>query len=207
MGYDRSAVEESLARFISGFFEGYARAQGKTRWADKSPLYVDCLEELRAIFGSNVRIILLIRHGLDVAFSLSDADRDYPAIHRHVEAAGGNVPVGAGRFWADQNGKIEAFRSACPDVCFRLRYEDLTRDPESSLQPMFAFLDEPWEPAVVEYRGFTHHRGFEDPDVRRRRRIEVNSGRYLAWPPDVQAQVRGACEPLLSQLGYDDVDL
>jgi len=206
MGYDRAAVETSLAGFISSFFEGYAKAQGKKRWADKSPLYVDCLEELRAVFGSDVRIILLIRHGLDVAFSLSDADRDYPAIHRHVEAAGGNVPIGAGRFWADQNGKIEAFRSAHPDACFRLRYEELTRDPESSLQPMFEFLDEPWEPAVVDYRRFTHHRGFEDPDVRRRPRIEVNSGRYLAWPPHVRAQVRAACEPLLSQLGYGHDD-
>ena len=202
MGYDRASVEASLAGFISGFFDGYARAQGKERWADKSPLYVDCLAELRAIFGSRVRIILLIRHGLDVAFSLSDADRDYPAIHRYVEAVGGNVPVGAGRFWADQNKKIEVFRSSCPDVCFRLRYEDLTRDPESSLQPMFEFLDEPWEPDVMDYGRFTHHRGFEDPDVRRRRRIEVNSGRYLAWPSEVQDLVRQACEPLLTELGY-----
>src|SRR5262249_43924316 len=151
MAYDRASVEASLARFISGFFEGYTKARGKERWADKSPLYVDCLPELRSIFGSRVRIILLIRHGLDVAFSLSDADRDYPALHRDVEAAGGNVPVGAGRFWADQNGKIEAFRSAHADVCFRLRYEELTRDPESSLRPMFEFLDEPWEPDVVDY--------------------------------------------------------
>ena len=206
MGYDRTSVEASLAGFISGFFDGYAKAQGKERWADKSPLYVDCLAELRAIFGSRARFILLIRHGLDVAFSLSDADRDYAAIHRHVEAAGGNVPVGAGRFWADQNGKIEAFRSTCPEVCFRLQYEELTRDPGSSLQPMFEFLEEPWEPDVMDYRRFTHHRGFEDPDVRRRRRIEVNSGRYLAWPPDVRAQVRDACEPLLSQLGYGNDD-
>src|SRR4029453_17976698 len=46
MGYGRSEVEASLARFISGFFERYAASQGKVRWADKSPLYVDCLAEL-----------------------------------------------------------------------------------------------------------------------------------------------------------------
>jgi hypothetical protein len=203
MGYSRSVVEASLARFISGFFDDYAASQGKVRWADKSPLYVDCLPELRAIFGPRTRFVLLVRNGLDVAFSLSDANRDYPAIRRHVAASGGNVPIGAGRFWAEQNSKIEAFRAAWPEGCIQVRYEELTTDPAASLQPLFAFVGEPWEPGVMEYQRFPHHRGFEDPEVRRRSRIKPNSGRYRAWPTPVQAAVREACEPVLSQLGYE----
>jgi len=204
MGFGRAAVESSLARFITGFFEDYAASQGKVRCADKSPAYVECLPELRAIFGPGLRVVLIVRNGLDVAFSLSDANRDYPAIHRHVAASGGNVPIGAGRFWAEQNAKIEAFRSAWPNACIRVRYEELTTDPRSSLEPVFAFLDEPWEPGVLDYQRFPHHRGHEDPEVRRRSRIEPNSGRYRAWPLHVQDAVREACEPVLSQLGYGD---
>ena len=202
MGYPRSEVEESLARFISAFFERYAASQGKVRWADKSPLYVNCLPELRDIFGPRARFVLPVRHGLDVAFSLSDADRDYPAIRRHVAEAGGNVAIGAGTFWAEQNAKIQAFRAARPDMCFQIRYEELTTDPGASLEPLFAFLEEPWEPDVIDYGRFPHHRGFEDSEVRRRSRIEPNSGRYLAWPEHVQTAVRKACEPMLLQLGY-----
>jgi Sulfotransferase family len=202
MGYSRLEVEASLARFISGFFEGYASAQGKARWADKSPLYVDCLPELRAMFGPGTRFILIVRNGLDVAFSLSDASRTYPAIDRHVAEADGNVAIGAGRFWAEQNAKIDAFRAEDPEVCFRVRFEELTTDPAAALKPVFRFLGEPWEAEVIHYDRFPHHRGFEDPEVRRRSRIEPNSGRYHVWPPHVQAAVREACEPMLSQLGY-----
>jgi hypothetical protein len=202
MGYSRSEVEKSLALFVSSFFDGYAAAQGKRRWADKSPLYVDCLPELWAMFGPHARFVLIIRHGMDVAFSLSDAHRDYPAIRDHVADARGNVAIGAARFWAEQNEKIEKFLTANPDACFQLRYEQLTTDPAGSLEPMFAFLGEPWEPDVIDYQRFPHHAGFEDPEVRRRRRIESNSGRYLAWPADVQAVVKQECEPTLSRLGY-----
>lgn len=203
MGYGRSEVETTLARFISGFFDGYAVSRGKARWADKSPKYVDCLVELRDIFGPRTRFVLMLRHGLDVAYSLADADREYPAIRQHVAAANGNVAIGAARFWADQNAKIEAFRQARTDMCFQVRYEELTADPAASLEPMFAFLGEPWEPAVIDYQRFPHHRGFEDPDVRRRTRIEANSGHYLAWPSHVQTAVREACQPMLSRLGYE----
>jgi hypothetical protein len=118
--------------------------------------------------------------------------------------AEGNVPVGAGRFWAVQNEKIEAFRVTRPGDCFQLRYESLTEDPAAILEAMFAFLGETWEADVLNYNAFPHHSGIEDPDVRRRREIEPNSGKHAAWPDEVQRAVRAACEPMLSQLGYGD---
>jgi hypothetical protein len=84
-----------------------------------------------------------------------------------------------------------------------LRYEDLTGDPGAVLRPLFDFLDEVWEPDVVEYARFPHHAGFEDPDVRRRKRIEPNSGNYRAWPVATRVAVRDACGPLLQDLGYE----
>jgi hypothetical protein len=202
MGYGRAEVAASLATFAGSLFEQYALAQGKVRWADKTPQYVQCLPELWEMFGPGARFILVVRHGLDVAYSLSDANRHYPAIDREVERAGGNVAVGSARFWARQNEAIEAFRTAHPDACIRFRYEDLTADPEGTLRPVFEFVGEPWEPALLEYDRFPHHAGLEDPDVRRRRAIEPNSGRYRSWPPEVQRTVRAACEPTLSKLGY-----
>lgn len=202
MGYERDAVLAALREFASSFFEGYAKAHGKPRWADKTPDYVECLDELLEMFGERSRFVLIYRHGMDVAYSLADSHRRYPVIDRHVEAAGGNLPVGAGAFWADQTSKIERFREAHPDISFALRYEDLTRDPASALPPLFDFLGEPWEPEVLDYHKFEHHRGMEDPDVKRRTKIVPNSGRFRAWPEATQREVRAACEPVLSMVGY-----
>ena len=202
IGFDRSDVSSALAHFVDGFMHAYAAAQGKPRWADKTPDYVDCLPELFELFGPQARFILIRRHGLDVAFSLSDPHRHYPAIDRHVEEAGGNVPVAAGRYWAEQNEKIEAFRGRVPEACYVVRYEELTTNPSEILKPMFDWLEEPWEPEVIDYDSFPHHAGIEDPDVRRRRKIVPNTGRYVAWPSELQLAVRDACEPILSSLGY-----
>jgi Sulfotransferase family len=202
MGYGRDEVVTAFAAFISSFFQAYAASQGKARWADKTPNYVDCLPELWQMFGPEARFVLLVRNGLDVAFSLSDEHRHYPAIDEHLLAANGNVPLAAGRLWRTQNERIERFREDHPEACFAIRYEELTMDPAPTLRPMFEFLGEPWHPRVLEYDRFPHSAGWEDPNVRRRRRIAVNSGRYRAWPADVQSAVREACEPMLSRLGY-----
>jgi protein-tyrosine sulfotransferase len=203
MGFGRDEVAGALGAAASSFFSSYAAAQGKSRWADKTPDYVEILPELWELFGQeHVRFILLFRHGMDVAHSLSNPNRNFPAIRPFTEAAGGSVPVGAARFWVDQNEKIRAFQHVHGEACFALAYEDLTSDPARSLRPLFEFLGEPWDPRVIAYEDAPHHRGIEDPDIRRKRSIESNSGNYRAWPPDTQRDVREACEPMLTLLGY-----
>jgi protein-tyrosine sulfotransferase len=200
MGYGSEAVITALARFIASFYESYARAQGKPRWADKTPHYVDLLDDLWMLFGPGARFITIVRDGRDVAYSLSE--RFYPAIQSSVRAAGGDVPVGAARFWAAQTEKIVAFESAHSEACHRIRYEDLTTDPAATLEPVFSLLGEAWDPAVMAYSGVPHHAGVEDPDVALRTAIEPNAGRHRAWPEDVRAAVSEICAPLLARLGY-----
>jgi protein-tyrosine sulfotransferase len=202
MGFDRAEVARELGRAAAGFFTTYAAAQGKPRWADKTPDYVEVLPELREMFGADTRFILLYRHGMDVAFSLANPNRNFPAILPFARDAGGSMPVGAARFWVDQNEKIEAFRRAEPSMCHRITFESITEDPAGVLRPLFDFIAEPWDERVLDYHRFPHHKGIEDVEVRKRQSIERNSGNYLAWPEGVQQIVREACEPMLSGLGY-----
>ena len=127
---------------------------------------------------------------MDVAHSLADPQRHYPAIDRQVELSGGSKPVGAARFWREQNEKIDAFRALHAEACFTLRYEELTDRPDEALQPLFRFLGEPWEPDVLNYDRYPHHAGIEDPEVRRKRAIEPNTRASASWPEDVRAAVR-----------------
>jgi protein-tyrosine sulfotransferase len=203
MGFERAEVSAALADFVRRFFDTYAAAAGKPRWADKTPDYVECLPELWELFGPDARFVVIVRHGMDVAYSLSDPHRHYPAIDGHVARAGGDVAVGAGRFWADQNAQIRAFMEDHTDASHLIRYEELTTQPERTLRAMFDFLGERWVADVLDYNEFPHHGGLEDPDVKRRRRIVPNSGRYRSWPPPVQRAVREACQPVLADLGYE----
>jgi protein-tyrosine sulfotransferase len=200
MGFADPAVREALAGFIASFYESYAAANGKARWADKTPRYVDLLDDLWGLFGPEARFVTIVRDGRDVAYSLSE--RRYPAIEPAVEAAGGDVPVGAARFWVGQTEKILAFEAAHPEACHRIRYEALTTEPAATLEPMFAFLGEPWDPRVLDYASSPHHGGLEDPDVVKRTAIEPNAGRHRAWPDAVRAKVAEACAPLMAELGY-----
>jgi hypothetical protein len=201
MGFDRVEVVAALREMASAFFAGYARARGKPRWADKTPNYVDCLSELAELFG-DARFLLIVRDGLDVAFSLSEGRYRFPALERHIAEAGGDAPVAAGRFWAEQNDKIERFRAANPASCLRVRYEELTSEPEVTLRQVFEFVGEDWSPSVLAFNESPHDAGLEDPTVRWRDAIEPNSGRWRAWPGDVAARVVDACGPMLATLGY-----
>lgn len=203
MGFDKQEVDRAMGRFVRSFFDAYARAQGKARWAEKTPNYVDCLPELWDMFGPDVQFIYILRHGLDVANSLADPHRHYPAIDEFMDEAGGNAPVAAGLFWADKNRKIRAFQAEHPQAGHVIRYEQLTTDPESALKPLFDFLGEPWEPDVIDYDKFPHHAGFGDPDVKRRKTVEPNSEKYKAWPEETQRAVREACGEMLPALGYE----
>jgi hypothetical protein len=202
MGYERDAFVESLGRYIDSFFLGYATVKGKPRWADKTPNYVDCLPELWEMFGPSARFVLLVRHGLDVAYSLAGGHRRYPAIAEQVEQAGGDRPIGAARFWRDQNAKLDGFRHEYPDACFMLRYEDVTADPIPILHKLFSFLDEPWEPDVIHHERFPHDAGIEDPEARRSKGIGRRVGASAAWPQELRDKLVSEMKPILETLGY-----
>jgi hypothetical protein len=139
---------------------------------------------------------------MDVAFSLSDPHRHYPAIAPLLAQTDGDRPRAAGRFWAIQSEKMKDFLSTHPDDCLLVRYESLTEQPEETLRPLFDWLAEPWEPEVLDYNRKPHHKGYEDPDVRRRTDIVANSGNHKKWPPEVQAKVLAECGSMLQYFGY-----
>jgi hypothetical protein len=119
---------EDAYRFgVEAPFRAYARAQGKERWADKTPLYLAHLDELDAVWP-DARFVVLVRDGRDVALSLM-----------HVPFGPNNVWASA-RFWADGIRRGEEAERRYPGRVLTVRYEDVVADPRSETRRICEFV-------------------------------------------------------------------
>ena len=137
---DRLEGAATFAEAVTAPFRAYARWKGKGRWGDKTPVYVEDIPLLAALFP-HARFVHVLRDGRDVALSMMDLDR----LHRG--------PASPALFWARRVRRGRADGSALgPRRYTELRYEDLVEDPERALRPLCEFLDLPFDPAVLEHR-------------------------------------------------------
>ncbi len=199
MGFTKADVLEQMRIFSAYFFENYAKSKGKQRWVDKTPHYVNHLDTIDLMFKKEVLYIGIIRHGLDVAYSLYGFDW---GVLRPYLTDGIEKPIATVRFWRDQNSKLLRFKDKVKERFYLLKYEDLTTQPRQVLKPVFEFLDEPWEETILNYNEFKHNPGFEDPKMSRYENIQPNSGNYKNWPLDLQRRVYQEARTLFERLGY-----
>ncbi|MFZ5610049.1 MAG: sulfotransferase family protein [Pseudomonadota bacterium] len=204
MGFSRAAVITRTRKFASGFFQAYAQAHDKPRWADKTPHYIDCLDLIDEVFAGRPRYIVIYRHGLDVAYSMATV---LGGTMREIK----NVPTYSGKkdhhciaaaYWREQNKKIIAFKEGNRQRCHEITYEGLVADPETVLRGVFAFLGEAYEDSVLKFNDKLHDDGLEDGKVIERRDFFPSIGNYRHWSPSWRNEALREAEPILSSLGY-----
>ena len=140
--------EEMLARLralpeikpgpaVRTFYAAYTEQQGKPRWGEKTPTYVQKMKLIqRAI--AEARFVHVIRDGRDVALSVLDRTvRDLTA-------------ADIARRWQK---KITKAREDSPklDHYIEIRYEDLILDTEPILRRVCEFIELPWDDALLSY--------------------------------------------------------
>lgn len=204
VGVDETGLDERLREFASAIFDAYAHAKGKSRWFDKTPSYTDHLDFLDALFGPQCRYIMLYRHGLDVATSMTrmqegNVENGPGKRYKHLHDS---VRVCNAAYWMEQCERMLAFEAAHPEQCFRLRYEDYAAEPERFLLPLFAFLGEPWDPAVMRFAEHPHDHGLQDSKILQTRGFQPNIGTWRDWPATDLARARELIGPTLAKLGY-----
>lgn len=201
MGFDEDHVIQRMREFVVYFFQNYASAKGKPRWADKTPDYVDHLDLILRMFPE-ARFVVIYRHGLDQAHSYTRGGtfpRD--TIAPYVQA-GEDLRIGATRYWAEKTQKIIDFARAHPGICHTLRYEDLCDEPEPKVRAIFEFLGEPWEERVMSFYEQDHDKGNEDGRAGATRGFSVSKGHYEGWPAELKAACEPIAAPVLRALGY-----
>lgn len=120
------------------YAEQLARA-GKARCGDKTPIYIEIVPQLVALYPG-ARFIHLIRDGRDVSISRIDAGWE-----RYYERS---------RFtwtqtmrWRDRYANAPFARQI-----LEIRYEDLVTDTEPTVRQICRFLGEDFEPGMLDWR-------------------------------------------------------
>jgi len=184
---------------VAAVFVAYAADRGKSRWGDKTPLYMQHLDVLERLWP-DARYVHLIRDGRDAALS-------FLSVPAGLMTEGWGHPRDAAGFacqWATEVSAARALgRRVGPARYRELRYEALVADPEEALRAVCLFAGLEFDPAMLDYVGRTdsarkaHQQRLNEPP-----RSGVRDWRTEMTPDDRRAfeEVAGA---LLAELGYE----
>ena len=192
----------ALGDAIGAVYEAYAARHGKTRWGDKTPLYMQHLGTLERLFPDAL-YLHLIRDGRDAAAS-------FLAMPEGVVTRTWAHPRSAADFACQWRMEVLAARRlgsrVGPGRYVELRYEALVADPERELSRAAAFAGLAFHPAMLEYAGTV--------DLSRKPHLQRLSRPPTAglrdWRRDMPAEDVAAFEAiagdLLAGLGYEVAD-
>lgn len=203
MGFSEENVLDEIKKFISTFLEGYAKKNGKKRWAEKTTHNVNCLSTIDRIFLENPLYIAIVRHGLDVAYSMDNVTHHSFSVLDKYRYDQEETPVAAIRHWGVMNRKIVDFANSVGKRLFWVKYEELTQTPEKILKQVFDFIKEPFEKQVLEYNKQDHKSArWDDPAATKHKKIVSNSGNYKEWSAVYQDYLYAQSEVLLKYFNY-----
>jgi hypothetical protein len=128
------------AAAVRAFFRTYAERQGKPRWGDKTPAYMLSVGRIGRTLPES-RFVHLIRDGRDVALSQrARAINEQPP------------PAEQAARWVKRIRKSREQAGALKGPRYvEARYEDLVRDPETTLRRVCEFIELPWDDAMLSY--------------------------------------------------------
>ena len=173
----------TLSAALRCFYRLYAARFDKPRWGDQTPAYAIDAELIVALFPE-AHFIHLIRDGRDVAQSYQQV------------WFGPRGLENAASFWVQRT--MAARRAAGLGPYLELRYERLITQPAATLQEICAFLDLPWEAALLDY---TEHANRRMDELTRN--IHAPDGRQLATAAERQSSQRLVRQPLDPSRAYN----
>jgi hypothetical protein len=131
---------------IAAIFETYAERQGKPRWGDKTPLYMQQLPLLERLFPDAIWVHL-VRDGRDAALSFLELPEGF-------SGKTWALPRTAPQFAARWRTEILAARRLGRNAGSRyleLRYEDLVDEPQRHLRLVCEHASLTWEPGMLDH--------------------------------------------------------
>jgi sulfotransferase family protein len=192
----------SYAEFVSGFYDLIGRARGKRLVGDKTGEYARALPTLHALWPT-ARFVHLIRDGRDVALSVL-AWKERPSASRF--STWQEDPVMTTALWWSRNVRLgrEGGAVMSRELYYELRYEALVTQPEAECASLCAFLDLPYDEAMVRFHeGRTRH----EPGLTPKQAWLPITPNLRNWREQMPAEdverFEAAAGDLLDELGYE----
>lgn len=181
---DSALSGAGLAPVVAAVYRHFAAKSGKTRWGDKSPMYLQHIGLLAQTFP-DAQFVHIYRDGRDAAQSFHRRWGYHPlrALYRWKKI------VGAGQQQGAQLG---------PARYLDVSYEQLTGDPEPWMRKICAFLGLAFDARVLE-----SSMRFVQGEQSKAGRMVANSGKWRSYfaPRQIEAMERIAGAKL-NELGY-----
>lgn len=199
-GVSSEMLDRAAAAFTDQLLSDWG--QGFPRVAEKTPGNLLHMRTL-ARMHPRARFIHVIRDGRAVVNSLMKVNWSNPKTGQSLWYCA-SVDKAA-LYWAENIKQIRA-QSPGPERYYELRYEDLVSAPEATLRAVLAWLDEPWDPAVL-----AHHQAPQElPELETSSADAaraVYTGANETWkrtldPADLAAIHDGPAGEVLEHLGY-----
>jgi hypothetical protein len=205
-GVPPEQVRARVRELVDHLFSDFARQQGKQRWAHKTPddcLFVDFFAEL----FPDAKYVHIVRHPLDVALSTARIAAHRKGVSEWHEknlvieenTAIPNTLFNAVLRWRRWNDKIRRGLAARDHL--QVRYEDLVSQPLPAFQSLFRHLDEPFDPAILDYGQFPSiFPGWEWGSADVKRAGAINTGSVARWKKELGATEAAALLSLAAPL-------
>lgn len=199
-GLERSWWLLRIRALYEDFQAAVLAGSSKVRWAEKDPTYTLQLDFIDELFPDAL-YVHLVRDGHDVVASFRDR-WGYRSAARAAKSE-----------WARYVRAAQELGERLPTARYlELRYEKLVAEPEPQTRRLFAFLGEPWEPAVIDfdpsehtatdrYRRFTASRRAAGGETATIYRSRVGTG-GASLDPFLRTLLRRRHGDLLRALGY-----
>lgn len=148
-GVDSERLRRIFVDLLLAYLRPAWQSSGKPRIAEKTPFNVLVFPELRTLFPDSP-LVHVIRDVRDVVASRLERDR----------AAAGGAPVDGPALAAERAREWAAVMTIRRRMreheelargYFEIRYEALVRQPRETLEPLFAFLGEAFDPDVLGF--------------------------------------------------------
>jgi hypothetical protein len=209
LGIDRESLESllaserplSYAQFVSGIFDHYGRAQGKRLVGDKTPGYAREIPTLHCLWPG-ARFVHLIRDGRDVCLSALHWKTPGTLLTKFSIWSEDRVTTAA--LWWEWHVRLgREGKQLGPELYHEIRYESLVRQPAVECARLCAFLQVPFDDAMLR---FHEHRtpadsGMDEKHPWRPITSGLRDWRMQMAPENVE-RFEAIAGELLDELGY-----
>ncbi len=173
--------------------EGFAAANGRQRWGDKTPNNLLQMPLLASAFP-DARFVHIIRDGREVA----DANRDAPWPPRSLRFWAG--------WWITSVARARRDGSSLGERYLEVRYEQLVAEPGATLNGVLSFLGEPPADDPLAYLARTTQLRGVLPATQRNLVKPPTTGLRPwreTWSHRDRVDVEAIAGPMLDELGYE----